>query len=145
MAAAIDAVLAVVGAAVRHQHFQQGNASAVGRKAMAAAGDRRRGVADFSRFKPALNTAGRTGCIVFGGVGQYRQLFEYVHFPSSCTAPGIINTVDQTHQVDSDAGSTENHKKVSNSRHGKILPETFVRLHYNSNIRFCQHKIEQIF
>ena len=74
---------------------------------MTAAGNGRRGITDLTRLKSALDPAGRTGSIIFCRISQYRQLVKDIHIALSRTAvTGIVNAINKTHQVDSNAGST---------------------------------------
>ena len=84
VAAAIDAVFAVVYAAVGHEHLQQGDTTAVSGKAVAAAGHRRGRIADLAGLKAAADAAGCAGGIVFGGVRENGQLFQQIHVRRRC-------------------------------------------------------------
>ena len=75
--AAVDAVGAVVGAGVGHEHLEQGDAPAVGGEGVAA--PRRHGGAQASRPGPAVQAAGGTGGVVLGRVGEDGQLLHQVH------------------------------------------------------------------
>src|SRR5690606_38644436 len=79
-AAAVDAVGAVVDAEIGQQDLQQRDATPVGRvgvtDAHALGGTDGAGRATGVAPGPA---AGRAGGIVFGGVGQDRQLFGELH------------------------------------------------------------------
>ena len=79
--AAVDAVLAVVDAAVGHQHLQQGHAPPVAGKGVAASGDGGGRVADMPRLMPPLGSAGGTGGVIFGRVGQNGQFLQDIHRP----------------------------------------------------------------
>ena len=81
---AVDAVAAVEGTAVGHEHFQKAHAAAVGGEGVAAA--RRIAAAQGARPGRAGCAAGSAGYIVFGAVGQNGQLvhdrlFHKVHLP----------------------------------------------------------------
>ena len=75
---AVDAVTAIEGAAVGHQHLQQADTAAIGSKGVAAA----RGVtaADPARSCCPGSTAGGTGHIIFCAVRQDRQLIHQALF-----------------------------------------------------------------
>lgn len=88
IAAPIDAVLAVVHAGIAQQHLQQRDAPPIGRKAVTAAGDGRGGVADHTRPESAAHAAGRTRCVVFGRIRQYRQLVQQLHAFMPCGGAG---------------------------------------------------------
>ena len=88
IAAPVDAVLAVVHAGVAHQDLQQRDAPPIGRKAVTAAGDGRGGVADHTRPESAAHAAGRTRCVVFGRIRQYRQLVQQLHAFMPCGGAG---------------------------------------------------------
>ena len=60
---AVDAVAAIKGAAVGHQHLQQTDTPAIGGKGVAAA--RRVAAAETSRLRRVGSAAGRTGHIIF--------------------------------------------------------------------------------
>ena len=82
--AAVDAVFAVIHAAVGHEHLQQGDAAAVSGKAVAAAGHRGGCIADLAGLKAAADAAGSTGGIIFGGVRENGQLFQKIHVRRRC-------------------------------------------------------------
>ncbi len=74
---AVDAVLAVVGADIGHQHLQQGDAPAVGGEGVAAA--RHGGAAHRPRPAGAVQAAGGAGGVVLRGVRQNFQLVQQFH------------------------------------------------------------------
>ena len=88
IAASVNAVLAVVHAGIAHQDLQQRDAPPIGRKAVTAAGDGRGGVADHTRPESAAHAAGRTRCVVFGRIRQYRQLVQQLHAFMPCGGAG---------------------------------------------------------
>ena len=88
IAAAVDAVFAVIHAPVGHQHLQKGHASPVGGEGVAAPGDRGGGIADIPRLGPPVPTAGGAGRIVFGRVRQDGELFQNVHLTAGLSAAG---------------------------------------------------------
>ena len=88
IAAPVDAVLAVIHAGVAHQDLQQRDAPPIGRKAVTAAGDGRGGVADHTRPESAAHAAGRTRCVIFGRIRQYRQLVQQLHAFMPCGGAG---------------------------------------------------------
>ena len=75
--AAVDAVGAVVGAAIGQQHLQQGDAPAVGGEGVAAAGGH--GAAQPAGPGGAIQPAGGAGRVVLGRVGQDGQLVQQLH------------------------------------------------------------------
>ncbi len=78
--AAVDAVGAVVGAGVGHEHLEQGHAAAVRREAVAAPRGARGAEGPLPR--PAVHARRRAGRVVLGGVRQYGELREGVHAAS---------------------------------------------------------------
>ena len=79
--AAVDAVLAVVDAAVGHQHLEQGDAPPVRRKAVTNAEPHR--AAQHSRLPAPVGAAGGTGRVVFGGIGENAQFIHQLHMLAS--------------------------------------------------------------
>ena len=82
VAAPVDAVFAVVDAAVGHQHLQQRDAPPVGGESVAAPGQRTGGVADVPLPAAPAGPAGGTGCVILGRVGEDGELFHDVHRPA---------------------------------------------------------------
>ena len=75
--AAVDAVGAVIAAVVGVEHLQKGHTPPVGGEGVAAAGIG--GGADGPGPSAPDHPAGGTGGVVFGGVGQDRQLVHDLH------------------------------------------------------------------
>ena len=127
---AIDTVLAVVDTAIGHQHLQQGDAPSVGGKAVAASGDGGGRVADFPGLVTPAHTAGGTGGVILGGVGQYGQLFQRVHISlrSAAATAGLpmLQLVNQPHELDGQGSGADENENHTDSRHGKSLRKTSV-------------------
>ena len=77
VAAAVDAVAAIVAARVRVQHLQKGNTPSVRRKGVADSG--RPAAAQFAMLPGSVHTAGCAGHIIFGAVGKNFQFFFQIH------------------------------------------------------------------
>ena len=88
VAAAVDAVFAVIHAPVGQQHLQKGDASAVGGEGVAAPGNGGCGVADVSRPGLPVPAAGGAGRVVLGRVRQDGELFQNVHLTGGRPAAG---------------------------------------------------------
>ena len=82
--AAVDAVAAVEGAAVGHEHLEQADAAAIGGKGVAAA----RGIATAyrARARGAGRPAGGAGNVIFGAVRQNGQLVHQGLFHAKNTS-----------------------------------------------------------
>lgn len=82
--AAVDAVAAVEGAAVGHEHLEQADAAAIGGKGVAAA----RGIAAAyrARARGAGRPAGGAGNVIFGAVRQNGQLVHQGLFHAKNTS-----------------------------------------------------------
>ena len=85
--AAVDAVAAVEGAAVGHEHLEQADAAAIGGKGVAAA----RGIATAyrARARGAGRPAGGAGNVIFGAVRQNGQLVHQGLFHAKTPPKGI--------------------------------------------------------
>ena len=77
VAATINAIRAIVHAYVGHEHFEQRDATPIGRKAMAASSAER--VADITGLRAALQPRRCTGDIVFRRIGKDLQLLLHIH------------------------------------------------------------------
>ena len=123
--APIDAIFAVINAAVGHQYLQQRDAASVGGKAVTAACNRRGSVADLPGLKLTLDPAGCTGGVVFGGIRQNGQLFQKIHdsgsITAALTAARPFQSVDQVHQIYGNGHRSQNYNYIPNSRHNRNL------------------------
>ena len=77
VAAAVDAIGAIVDADVGEEHFQQRDAAAVGGEAVAASG--KADVPEFTRFRRTRRTRRRAGDVVFCRIGQDVEFRHEVH------------------------------------------------------------------
>ena len=76
---AVDAVLAVKYAPIGEKNFQQRDTPAVRGKGVTAASHRGRSISNKALTEAALCPAGGAGGVIFGGIGQDRQLFQDLH------------------------------------------------------------------
>ncbi|MPM86404.1 hypothetical protein SDC9_133493 [bioreactor metagenome] len=124
VAAAVDAIFAVVYAPVGQQDLQQRDASPIRRKRVAAARQRGRGVADVSLPVPPPNAGGGAGGIVFCSVRENRQLFQQLHGTDSARpgAPGMargtLNGVDDAKKLMRQKAYAHQNKKQCPASHG---------------------------
>ena len=93
---------------------------------MAAACHRGRGIPDVSFFSSAVPAAGGAGGVIFGGVGQDRQLLQNIHdLPGHSTAAGptggTFNSVDDAEQLGGQGGNTHQNKEKAPSSHCQFL------------------------
>ena len=75
----VDAVGAIASASVAHEHFEQGDATPIGRERMAQARTARR--AQLPAPARPVQAARSTGRVIFGGVGEHFELSQNIHAP----------------------------------------------------------------
>ena len=125
VAAPVDAVAAVEGTHVGHQHLQQGDAAPVGGKTVAASGDGGGCVADHPGPGAAPHTAGGAGRIVFGRVRQDGQFLQNVHLTlrraAAMAGSRLIDMVDEPHHVSGYGASAQQGNQQSDGSHGSYL------------------------
>ena len=92
---------------------------------MAATGEGGRRVSDSASLEAASDAAGGAGCIVFGRISQDGQLIQQVHSDPSGGATsagaGIVDPIDEAHELDGDGAGTQDYDKISDSSHSKFL------------------------